>query len=157
MEIRNRVTGSVIKVNQLKAEHPAISFPSHITPEILDKFGYDPVLNGPAAKTNGPYEVSIRDGVEEINGQWFTRFVIGPIFADNEQESAYKAKIDARAAMSVRADRNQKLAACDWTQLADTPLTPEKKSEWATYRQSLRDLPTASDFPHAITWPDEPS
>ena len=163
MEIRNRATGAVITVSQLKAEHPAISFPNQVTLEILDTFGYDPVLNGPAAKITGPYEVSVRDGVEKINGQWFTRFVAGPIFIDNlqataaEQATAYKAKIDARAAASVRANRNQKLTTSDWTQMADSPLPSNKKAEWATYRQSLRDLPTASGFPHTMTWPDEPS
>jgi hypothetical protein len=30
----------------------------------------------------------------------------------------------------------------DWTQFTDSPLTDEKKVEWATYRQALRDLPS---------------
>ena len=37
--------------------------------------------------------------------------------------------------------RNKKLAKCDWTQAPDSPLSEEKKKEWATYRQALRDLP----------------
>tara|TARA_R100000231_G_C5302419_1_gene157980 strand:+ start:631 stop:849 length:219 start_codon:yes stop_codon:yes gene_type:complete len=37
--------------------------------------------------------------------------------------------------------RNKKLAKCDWTQANDSPLSDEKKKEWATYRQALRDLP----------------
>ena len=36
--------------------------------------------------------------------------------------------------------RNRKLAKCDWTQAPDSPLSDEKKKEWATYRQALRDL-----------------
>tara|TARA_Y100000114_G_scaffold28324_1_gene24075 strand:+ start:271 stop:489 length:219 start_codon:yes stop_codon:yes gene_type:complete len=36
--------------------------------------------------------------------------------------------------------RNKKLAKCDWTQAPDSPLSEEKKKEWATYRQKLRDL-----------------
>ena len=36
--------------------------------------------------------------------------------------------------------RNKKLAKCDWTQAPDSPLSEEKKKEWATYRQALRDL-----------------
>ena len=36
--------------------------------------------------------------------------------------------------------RNAKLARCDWTQANDSPLSNEKKKEWATYRQALRDL-----------------
>ena len=36
--------------------------------------------------------------------------------------------------------RNKKLAKCDWTQAPDSPLSDEKKKEWSTYRQKLRDL-----------------
>ena len=37
--------------------------------------------------------------------------------------------------------RNSKLRDSDWTQIPDSPLTAEKKLEWATYRQALRDIP----------------
>tara|TARA_R100000734_G_C3316372_1_gene108841 strand:- start:2028 stop:2279 length:252 start_codon:yes stop_codon:yes gene_type:complete len=37
--------------------------------------------------------------------------------------------------------RNNKLAASDWTQMPDSPLSTSKKAEWATYRQTLRNLP----------------
>ena len=36
--------------------------------------------------------------------------------------------------------RNRKLKNSDWTQSPDSPLSEEKKKEWATYRQALRDL-----------------
>ena len=39
------------------------------------------------------------------------------------------------------------LSGSDWTQLPDSPLSSTKKAEWATYRQSLRDLEVTSDFP----------
>jgi len=44
----------------------------------------------------------------------------------------------------------------DWTQLPDVQMTAEKRAEWATYRQALRDLSktigekevyTLEDFP----------
>lgn len=44
----------------------------------------------------------------------------------------------------MRKLRNIFLRASDWTQMADSPLTAEKKAEWATYRQALRDLPNNS-------------
>lgn len=160
MEIRNRETGEVTTVSQFKAQHPNTSFPKQITTEILNGFGYDPVLNGPAATVTAPYGVSVRDGVEQIDGQWFTKFVAGPVFTDNdeetaaEQEAAYRAGIDAKAAENARAQRNQKLASSDWTQLADSPADA---TAWATYRTALRDLPSTDGWPHNITWPTEPS
>ena len=41
----------------------------------------------------------------------------------------------------IRNERFYLLAACDWTQVPDSPISAEKKAEWATYRQQLRDLP----------------
>lgn len=168
MEIRNRSTGAVITDNQLRGDNPQTSFPKQITTEILDSYGYDAVLNGPAASTSGPYEVSVRDGVEEINGQWFTKFVVGPIFTDTtdedgnvttaaDNEAAYRTRIDNEVAARVRVERDAKLAACDWTVLTDSPLTTAKKTEWKSYRTALRDIPSDSGFPHSVTWPTEPS
>ena len=37
--------------------------------------------------------------------------------------------------------RNGISRACDWTQMPYSPLTEEKKAEWETYRQALRDIP----------------
>lgn len=41
----------------------------------------------------------------------------------------------------VRLIRNSRLTKSDWTQAADSPLSEEKKTEWANYRQQLRDMP----------------
>ena len=61
----------------------------------------------------------------------------------------------------LRLERTRRLAKCDWTQSSDSPLSEEKKKEWATYRQALRDLP-ANQNPvdmelSNITWPTKPS
>ena len=42
----------------------------------------------------------------------------------------------------LRVIRNDLLKETDWTQFADVSMTEEKRSEWATYRQALRDLMT---------------
>jgi len=55
----------------------------------------------------------------------------------------------------VRAERNQLLSGCDFTQLVDAPVTPEKRAEWVVYRQALRDITLQSD-PFAIIWPTDP-
>lgn len=58
--------------------------------------------------------------------------------------------------MQVRAQRNSLLSLSDWTQLADAPLTAEKKQAWAEYRQALRDVPEQAGFPEAVVWPSTP-
>ena len=44
----------------------------------------------------------------------------------------------------LRNKRNELLKQSDWTQVNDSPLSDSKKQEWATYRQSLRDLPSTN-------------
>ena len=57
----------------------------------------------------------------------------------------------------VRSNRNSYLQACDFTQIADAPLTVEKKTESLSYRQALRDLPQNTVNPFDVTWPTQPS
>ena len=59
----------------------------------------------------------------------------------------------------VRFKRNQKLAVSDWTQFPDSPLSDTQKSAWATYRQTLRDIPANNADVTSIddiTWPTPP-
>lgn len=147
MELRIRHTGQVMTESEFRSLHPNTSFPPQLTVELLDSFGADPVLNGPQAQPTR-YQVAFRDGVEEINGQWFTKFSV----ADMSAEAI--AAVDAQAAASARAERNRKLADSDWTQLADSTAD---KDAWATYRQALRDVPAQAGFPNEVTWPELPT
>lgn len=60
--------------------------------------------------------------------------------------------VDAGA---IRDERSRLLASCDWTQVTDSPLTPEQKQAWADYRQALRDFPSTCD-PNNPVWPVRP-
>jgi hypothetical protein len=53
----------------------------------------------------------------------------------------------------LRAWRDGELARTDWTQVADAPTD---KAAWATYRQSLRDLPASNADPKKIDLPVAP-
>ena len=57
---------------------------------------------------------------------------------------------------NLRATRDNLLAACDWTQVADAPLTDTARASWVTYRQQLRDLPATTQDPADVTWPAPP-
>ena len=59
----------------------------------------------------------------------------------------------------MKAERRDRLYESDWTQGEDSPLSTEKKAEWATYRQALRDLPDSHTNIISIddvVWPEEP-
>lgn len=157
MEIRLRSTGEVISDREFYIRSPKAPVP--LTAEWLDTFGGDVVFEGPQATGGTVYQYSQRDGIEQIDGRWYTKYVLGPIFYDNEegtaadQEAAYKARRDAEQAANVRNQRNDVIAKTDWTQLPDSPVD---KVLWAEYRQALRDIPTQAGFPWTIEWPVEP-
>ena len=71
--------------------------------------------------------------------------------ADLTAEEIQSAKDSAMA--QIRGTRNNLLAACDWTQIADSTAD---KTVWATYRQALRDVTGQTGFPWTITWPTQP-
>ncbi len=58
---------------------------------------------------------------------------------------------------ALRHYRDTLLRESDWTQFTDSPLTDSKKTEWKTYRQSLRDLPSTESDPENATFPTKPS
>lgn len=133
-----------------------------VTPEWMEDHGIDPVFEGPQASGGTVYQYSQAAGIEQIEGKWYTKYILGPVFIDRpatdtepaqtaaEQEAAYKAMKDAERAESVRQERNRMIAKSDWTQLPDSPVD---KEAWAAYRQELRDVPTQAGFPWSVEWP----
>ncbi len=160
MQIRIQSTGAVMYESEFRAYTKANGGPSWdtTTTEVLEALGADVVFEGAQATGGTVYQYSQASGVEQIDGKWFTKYVLGPIFTDSEttaaeQETAYKAIKDAEQASAVRKSRGEKLADSDWTQVADAPVD---KAVWATYRQALRDITTQEGFPWTVTWPDAP-
>ena len=166
MEIRIRETGAVMYESEFRSYLQANNGPSYdvLTHDVAESLGVDVLLEGPQA-TGTRYQYSQRSGVEQIDGKWYTNYILGPVFTDTpatdtepaktaaENEAAYRAMKDAEAAKGARETRTKKLAETDWTQLADSTAD---KAAWATYRQALRDLTKQSGFPWDITWPDAP-
>ena len=158
MQIRIRETGAVVYENEFRAMFPNTGFPVPLTEAIINEFGGDVVFEGPQATGGDHYQYSQRDGVEQINGKWFTKYVLGPIFTDNEestaaeQEAAYKAMKDAEQAKIVRDARNRKLSETDWRFRSD--MTPSQA--WVDYCVALRNVPEQAGFPWSVDWPVEP-
>ena len=166
MQIRIRESGAVMYESEFRAYTKANGGPSWetTTTEVLEALGADVVFEGAQASGGTVYQYSQASGVEQIDGKWYTKYVLGPVFADttddtgnvtsaSQHEAAYKAIKDAEQASAVRQSRSDRLADCDWTQVADSPVD---KTVWATYRQALRDITTQSGFPWTVTWPDAP-
>jgi hypothetical protein len=144
---RVRSTGEVLSQGQVRSLYPNTSFPSQWTPALVEELGLDPVFESPTPTTTR-YQTAFKNGVEQdAQGRWLWKWSI------SEMDDEAKAAKDAEAAKSVRADRDKRLAECDWTQLSDSQVD---KAVWATYRQELRDVPAQAGFPYDITWPSKP-
>jgi hypothetical protein len=165
MQIRVRNTAAVMYEDEFRRLHEGLGLPKLLTEEVINEWGGDIVLEGPQASGGTVYQYSMRSGVREIEGKWYTNYILGPVFIDRaaegdlpaqtaaEQETAYRAMKDAEQAANVREQRTLKLKDCDWTQIADSTAD---KAVWATYRQALRDITSASGFPWTMTWPESP-
>jgi hypothetical protein len=163
MQIRTQ-SGAVMYEAEFRAYTKANGGPSWdiTTTEVLTALGADVVFEGAQATGGTVYQYSQANGVEQVDGKWYTKYILGPVFIDQvvdgvtttaaEQETAYKASKDAEQAKSVRASRDTKLSETDWRFRSD--MTPSQ--EWKDYCQALRDVPTQVGFPWTITWPDAP-
>ena len=165
MQIRIRDTGQVMYVDEFRRTYSNLQLPDTFTEEWLNNNGADVVFQGPQATITPPYEFSYYSGVEQIDGKWYTKYSIGPVFTDKpatatapaktafEQMVEYRASKDAEQAKMVREERDNLLTKTDWTQVDDSPFSNVVKGQWATYRQALRDVPSQPLFPWIIEWP----
>ena len=75
-----------------------------------------------------------------------------------EADAAWNAGAFDRAMADLRSKRDRLLSSCDWVMMSDSPIAD--KSNWETYRQSLRDitngLTTVADV-EAVVFPTKPA
>ena len=162
-EYRLQSNGEIKTKEELIAANANTSFPKVWDDTIYEFLGVDVVFETPQPTPSGAYKTVVRNGVEQnAKDQWVQAWVEQDMFEDTtvdgvtttkaEHEAAYQAKLDADAAAAVRSQRDGLLAETDWMGLSDVTMS----SDWATYRQALRDVPSQSGFPHDITWPEKP-
>jgi len=120
------------------------------------------VINELVLKENSSIEISFIGDLENIND--FSGFTFSndyqPSFTMTDVENRLAELQNAEPMRILREERNRKLAKTDWRASSDLTLS----SEWSTYRQALRDLPstatpTLDDYGNLqnVTWPKEPT
>ena len=134
-------------IGALRRDNPNTSFPRNPSDTVLASWNVFPVIDRPAP--NYDYATENCNQVDPTleDGEWVMTWQVTPASAEEIAERL------AEKFGEVRADRNQRLAECDWTQLSDAPVDA---AAWAAYRQELRDITSQAGFPWNVTWPDEP-
>ena len=165
MEYRIQSTGEVKTQGEVRRMHSNTSLPRVWDANVCSALGIDPVLEAPKPEVTG-YTQAVRNGAtQDANGNWVQAWSVVDMFQDYtddegvthtkaEQEAAYQADLDAKAAASVRSTRDAKIAETDWMALTDVTMS----TEMAAYRQALRDITTHANFPNLqdSDWPTKP-
>ena len=164
-DYRHIETGETKTQGQWRSHYKNVSLPRTWTAATLDGLTLEPVFETPKPEA-GQYQNAVRNGVEkDAKGNWVWGWAIRDMFSDYtdedgvthtkaDQEAAYQAGLDEKAAEGVRKQRATLLADTDWMALSDSTLT----AEWATYRQALRDITNHVNFPYLTEedWPTKP-
>jgi len=120
---------------QLFQDNPNTSFPSMLTDETLSDWGMYPYTYDAQPTYDETIYRLVAGSFREEGGSWFR---------------GWNLEVHVDAEDRVRKKRDNLLAQCDWTQVADAPVD---KTAWAIYRQSLRDIPEQDGFPNNVIWP----
>lgn len=139
------VVSSPYSMAQLRADNPQTSFPETPSDAVLAEFDVFPCVE--TEKPQISHLQNIAKSFGKVNGVWTQGWTV------SDASAAEIADRVAAQCESVREERNGLLAACDWTQLPDAPVS---QSAWFLYRQQLRDLTIQEGFPWNVTWPTEP-
>jgi len=138
-------------IGNLRRDNPNTSFPRNPSDELLAEWNVFPVV-----KQDPPTFDAATQDLNETNptlssNQWLQTW---SVTAASSDEIAQRTT-DKQA--EVRAQRNQLIAETDWVVVMAKETGTNIPSAMKTYRQALRDLPSAAGFPHTMTWPTKPS
>ena len=105
-------------------------------------------------------EMSGADEVANFDeiGPYLIKLDDGTIRAQTDDEIAADRNafhLDAQAG-EAREQRRKLLEQSDWVVTKAAESSSAVSSEWITYRQALRDIPSQSEFPASIDWPTKP-
>jgi len=132
-------------IGQLRKDNPQTSFPKYPSDELLAEFGVFSIKLTSCESVD--YTKNVKEGIPvKVDGEWTQ---VWEITDATPEEIADRTKQQAN---TVRSERDQKLEASDWTQVADAPVN---QAAWAEYRQALRNVPQQEGFPWNIIWPEE--
>jgi len=135
-------------IGELKTENPNTSFPRELPAALLAQ--YNMFIVALEATPDMDARTQIRNPADAPTRAADGRWVLGWVVADKSPEEIV-AYDDAKS-RSIRVQRNRLLQDTDWMALSDSTMT----TEWASYRQALRDITSQGGFPYTIEWPTKP-
>ena len=142
-------------IGHLRKDNPKVAFPKSPSAQVLAEWGVYPVTQVDRPQIDHTKNISEGDPVH-VNGAWLQNWIVTDASAEEIAER------EASAWSKLRAERDKRLAACDWVvtkaveQNAADGLGIQVPMIWINYRQALRDLPANTTNPFTPVWPQEP-
>jgi hypothetical protein len=128
-------------LGDLRRDKLPTTFPKDIPDSMLADNEVYPVTRGTAPECDTLVQSLTRDAAPVKDG---VDWVIGYTVENRTQDQAQAA---------IRNQRDRLLSETDWMALSDSPAMT---TEWATYRQALRDITGQTGFPYSVEWPTKP-
>ena len=136
-------------IQQLYSDNPNVSFPSTMSDlQLADLDMYLVTLDDDPAYD--PLTQKVQQAAEPVlvDGGWVLTKTVVPLTVEDIQ-----ANYDIESAV-IRAKRKILLDGSDWVSIKAFDTGSVLDTEWAAYRQALRDVPAQEGFPHTVVWPD---
>jgi len=137
-------------MGQLRRDNPNTSFPRQIPNDMLAEYDVYPVTTTDAPEYDDRTQRVEQDTIPTfVDSNWTLGWTTTNKTAEEIQSW------DDSLAKTNRSRRSYLLETSDWTQVADAPVDA---TEWATYRQALRDITTHDNWPNLSDddWPTKP-
>lgn len=144
-------TPTTYTIGQLRKDNPNTSFPKNIPDELLAEFDVFPATFAEMPTYAERTQTIIQnETATQVNGVWVYDWTVVDKTAEEVTE------YDLAQGVSVRSQRDDLLAKTDWMVIKAAETGVALTTEWAAYRQALRDITAQATFPTEVTWPVKP-
>lgn len=138
-------------IGNLRRDNPSTSFPRNPSDELLAQWNVFPVVEQDPPSFNSATQDLNQVDPTLTNNQWLQTWSVTAASADEIAQRTTAKEVE------VRAERDRLIAETDWIVVKAKETSTTVATAMKTYRQALRDLPSADGFPHTMTWPTKPS
>lgn len=138
-------------IGNLRRDNPSTSFPRNPSDELLAQWNVFPVVEQDPPTFNAATQDLNQVNPTLTNNQWLQTWAVTAASSDEIAQRTTAKEVE------VRAKRDRLIAETDWIVVMAKETGTNIATAMKTYRQALRDLPSADGFPHTMTWPTKPS
>ena len=138
-------------IGNLRRDNPSTSFPRNPSDELLAQWNVFPVVAQDPPTFNAATQDLNQTNPTLTNNKWLQTWAVTAASSDEIAQRTTAKEVE------IRAERDRLIAETDWVVVMAKETGTNIATAMKTYRQALRDLPSADGFPHTMTWPTKPS